>query len=669
MTPVTCISDQQSKPAQEFGSLEDRLAYIREAILRKSPAAAKNELSTILEEQPEHAEALHLLGLVHAQEQCWPEAAASLRRALEIDPCRISWHIDLAIVLTAMDKLRSAAAVYVTVLTYSPDELKALIGLGSVLLEVGEAEKAHSAFSRAAELQPRSVEAQLGNARTLVSLGRSADAIELLKGMLAENGECIDVQRVLGSILYDQGDLPGAQKYWEAVLRGERRDTEALTYLFLIAWKTANLEQVATYARPLIASGAMDETYHSIYLYLLLFRDGETAESIRSACEEFGRRLGRKRGPPQPFRKAHNQNKRLRIGYVSGESASPVSRNFLMPFLLNHDHRQFDVHFYDTARQCMWPELPGKARHCYSLDNEALRQTILEDEIDILVDLSGMFPGNRLQLFAWRSAPLQVTYPNCPITTGIEEIDYIFTDEWTCPSGHEGQYKEKAVRLPCGYLAYEPPADAPSISPSPASSNGFMTYGLFQRTLKINSGVWDVIAGILQRDPSGLLLIQNPDPAFDDPKSSARRAMAAELALRGIGSDRVRLLGPRCHSEFLRVIAEADIALDTFPYQGQTTTCECLWMGVPVVTLAGDRHSARVGSAIVQRIGLGELVTATRDEYVEGALRLAQDTARLASLRSGLRHRLACSSLLDSAGLMRAIEQAYHWMWNSWCSQ
>jgi protein O-GlcNAc transferase len=669
MTTGTCISDRRNNLAPNFCSLQDRLAYIRQAILRKSSTAAKDGLSTILEAEPEHAQALHFLGLVHAQDECWAEAAACLRRALEIDPCRISWHTDLATVLTVMGDWRSAAAVYVTVLTHSPDHVRALIGLGGVLSQLGDAEKAQSAFSRAAVLQPGSMEACLGNARALAQLGRFAEAIGILESLLAENGECIDCERVLGSISYAQGDLEAAQKRWEAVLREAPGDTEALTYLFLIGWKTGNLEQVAAHARPLIASGAMDETYHSIYLYLLLFRDGETAESIRSACEEFGRRLGRKREPPQPFRKAHDQNKRLRIGYVSGESASPVSRNFLMPFLLNHDHRQFDVHFYDTARQCMWPELPGKARHCYSLDNEALRQTILEDEIDILVDLSGMFPGNRLQLFAWRSAPLQVTYPNCPITTGIEEIDYIFTDEWTCPSGHEGQYKEKAVRLPCGYLAYEPPADAPSISPSPASSNGFMTYGLFQRTLKINSGVWDVIAGILQRDPSGLLLIQNPDPAFDDPKSSARRAMAAELALRGIGSDRVRLLGPRCHSEFLRVIAEADIALDTFPYQGQTTTCECLWMGVPVVTLAGDRHSARVGSAILQRIGLGELVTATRDEYVEGALRLAQDTARLASLRSGLRHRLACSSLLDSAGLMRAIEQAYHWMWNSWCSQ
>jgi predicted O-linked N-acetylglucosamine transferase (SPINDLY family) len=219
------------------------------------------------------------------------------------------------------------------------------------------------------------------------------------------------------------------------------------------------------------------------------------------------------------------------------------------------------------------------------------------------------------------------------------------------------------VFLPGGYLAYRPPDDASELTELPARARGFVTFGLFQRTAKMRPRFFDAAAEVVTSVPNSRLLIQNPDWTMDDPDSPTRRWLAGEFARRGVHPDRIEVMGARPHAETLEAMAAADIALDTFPFQGQTTTCECLWAGVPVVALTGNVHVARVGSSILQRAGLGELAAADECGYVNAATHLARDPARLADLRAGMRQRLHDCGLLDERRLAAEVEAAYRWMW------
>jgi protein O-GlcNAc transferase len=253
------------------------------------------------------------------------------------------------------------------------------------------------------------------------------------------------------------------------------------------------------------------------------------------------------------------------------------------------------------------------------------------------------------------------------MTTGVPAMDYIFTDRWTCPPGSERPYTEQPLFLPSGYLAYLPPENSMDSIGLPAAANGVVTFGLYQRRAKMNARVWDLASEILHRVPGSRLLIQHGDPRLDDSNSANRNLLLREFANRGIEDNRLRLIGARTHSESLACMAQADIALDTFPYQGQTTTCECLWQRVPVVALTGNYHVARVGSAILHRAGLSDLAPCSSESYVRCAVDLANDLPRLARLRAGMRDRLLNSTLLDGRNLAREIEQAYREVWGAWC--
>jgi predicted O-linked N-acetylglucosamine transferase (SPINDLY family) len=222
------------------------------------------------------------------------------------------------------------------------------------------------------------------------------------------------------------------------------------------------------------------------------------------------------------------------------------------------------------------------------------------------------------------------------------------------------------VFLPSGYLMYSPPDAMPEVSPLPALRNGYVTFGMFQRRAKTNGRVWDAVAAILRRCPGSKLTVQTGAAALDYPSSPSYREMRELFAARGIEEDRVRLIGKRPQYATLQHMSEVDIALDTFPYQGQTTTCECLWMGVPVVALSGEAHVARVGTALLERAGLGELAASTPEGYVETAVRLAADLPTLARMRAGMRELVRSSTLLDGRRLAAEVESAYRWMWTRW---
>ena len=323
-----------------------------------------------------------------------------------------------------------------------------------------------------------------------------------------------------------------------------------------------------------------------------------------------------------------------------------------------------EVFLYDTRTKKPAAALqPGRlgdhVRDVARLDDDAVRRRIAADGIDVLVELSALFPDNRIPVLARRAAPIQATLPQCPTTTGCSAVDYLFTDRWTSPPGTEREYAERLHYLPSGHVVYTPPAVCPPGRPAPALERGAVTFGLLQRFMKIGPGVWDAVADVLRRTPQSRLLLHNGDQELDRPDSITCAFLRHQLAVRGVDPERMAFAGRRPHVDHLDLIGGIDIALDTWPYSGTTTTCECVWMGVPVVTLAGRTHASRVSAAILRRCGVDDLVAADAAGYVGIATRLAGDLDALREHRATLRDRMVDRGLTDGRALAAGMEDAY----------
>jgi predicted O-linked N-acetylglucosamine transferase (SPINDLY family) len=302
-------------------------------------------------------------------------------------------------------------------------------------------------------------------------------------------------------------------------------------------------------------------------------------------------------------------------------------------------------------------------RSIFGLGDEVVANLVRSDGIDILVDLSGHTGGNRLLVFARRPAPIQVTYLGYASTTGMTAMDYRLTDALADPPGMTDHLNvEKLWRLPVCAWCYEPPEDAPDIQPR---REGPITFGCFNAFAKINHKMVAMWADLLKRVPGSRLLLKSAGAG----EVSARHRLGEQFAHRGISSDRLEMLGKiadlRGH---LQLYGRLDVALDTFPYHGTTTTCEALWMGVPVVTLAGATHVSRVGVSLLTSAGFPELVAQTPEEYMFIASELAANRSRLDNLRAGMRSRLRSSPLIDGARFAADVEDAYRGMWRKWCA-
>jgi len=617
------------------------------------------------------AASLHLRAVHCAEAGNLAEAAEYLEGAVNAVDCRAEWFNDLGIIHEAAGNAERALAAYTKSVSLEPNSVRAHTGCGRVLFQLGLTSEAKHHFTQALLLQPGAREASVGLAQILADETDFNEAVDVLHGSLKLDGDHPATHRLLASIYALCGEDALALTHWRKVASLTPEDGEALAGLVRACWGLGDIEGVLTHAAALIQSGRASLALHSFYLYTLLYSDATTPARVKEECLRFGERIqpasvnvfqpGRQ---PEPDRK-------LRIGYLSGEFQRGASFYFLSPLFQNHNREQFEIFCYHTRNVfdsiTEWYSRVGHWRDCRGMDDAAIRRLLRDDGIDILVDSSGFFPDHRLQIFAERAAPVQIFYPNCPITTGVAEMDYILTDRWTCPPESEWQYTEQAVYLPSGYLVYSPPSATPPVAPLPLERNGFVTFGLFQRRAKIHSRVWNAIAEVLLRCPDSHLLVQNNDRTLDDPQSPTRESLYRELTTRGVSPDRVQVYGVQPQSEVMAIMSQADIALDTFPYQGQTTTCESLWMGVPVVALSGSHHVARVGSALLERVGLSELVTTRTDDYVNTALELAASPARLRAFRAGLRDRLRASSVCDGATLAREVESAYRKAWRSWC--
>jgi predicted O-linked N-acetylglucosamine transferase (SPINDLY family) len=359
----------------------------------------------------------------------------------------------------------------------------------------------------------------------------------------------------------------------------------------------------------------------------------------------------------------------LRVGYISGDLRRHPVGFFLSPVVAAHDaaHVQTICYSNDPRADAMTARLRGAStgwREIFDLDDDAAARMIGEDEIDLLVDLSGHTPGHRLPLLARRPAPVQAAWLGYAASTGLGAIDYLVVDPWTAPVGAEAWCSEALVRLPHARFCYGPPEDAPPPGPPPSIARGQVTFGSFNNLAKLNSEVVQLWAAVLAAAPGSRLVLKWT--ALDD--ESVRRRITALFAAAGVAEDALELRGFSPHHQTLAEYADIDIALDPFPFCGGLTSCEALWMGVPVVTWPKDSIASRQTLAFLETLGLGDLAAGSAEAYVAIAAALAADTNRRAQLRQTLRSRMTASPLCDAGAFTANLEAAYRQMWRRWCA-
>jgi predicted O-linked N-acetylglucosamine transferase (SPINDLY family) len=433
-------------------------------------------------------------------------------------------------------------------------------------------------------------------------------------------------------------------------------------------------ESLAYYRSALAAApkaGADEAAIGSNLLFALNAVPGIAAAAVFAEHRGWGERHAEPlKAKWRPHANVPEPERRLRVGYLSPDFRRHSVAYFIEPVLAAHDRRQVEVFCYASVlnRDEVTDRLQGLAdrwRDVVGLGDGEAAETICADGVDILVDLAGHTGNSRLSVLARKPAPVQGTWLGYPNTSGMTAVDFRVTDSVADPEGQaDALHTERLVRLDGGFLCYKPPADAPAVGPLPAHENGFVRFASCNNLAKAAAPAIAAWARILARVPGSRLLLKSKPLVHD----GARRLVAERFMAAGVGADRLDMLGWIVDGTHLEVYRRVDVGLDTFPYNGTTTTCEALWMGVPVVTLAGDRHAGRVGASLLARVGLDDLVTRSGDDYVERAVALAGDLGALAALRWGLRGRVAASGLLDAARFARGLEEAYRRLWRQWCA-
>jgi protein O-GlcNAc transferase len=386
------------------------------------------------------------------------------------------------------------------------------------------------------------------------------------------------------------------------------------------------------------------------------------------------KRWGRMHAPPalatKNFGNAPDPGRRLRIGYLSPDIRRHSVAFFLEPLLDHHDRTRFELYCYANVKSPdeVTRRLKPKFDHYRSIVGLRDAQTaglIRGDQLDILIDLAGHAGALNAAVLGYKPAPVQVTYLGYPDTTGIAAVDYRITDAVSDPDGAEERYVETLVRLPDGFLCFRPPDNLPEIGAPPGLATGVVTFGSFNREFKVSRLALDLWCRILQAVPGSRIVMKSV--AGSDPVT--REHQFSEFERRGIARDRVELIGfIASQKDHLATYRTIDIALDTFPYHGTTTTLDSLLMGVPVITLAGYHHASRVGASLLTAVGCPEFIARTEDEYVARAVELASDLEKVRALHGALRQRLLQSPLCDGPGFARKFEYALRGMWCNWCA-
>ncbi len=619
-------------------------AYRRALALRPADAATLSNLGALLGECGRFDEAVELLEAAIAHDPLTASHAINLavvlcgrhdfvgavgvlRHAQSCDCDNAEAAYNLGIALQGLGQLGEAAEEYRRAAVLRPGHAAALNNLGNVQRELGEPAAAAAAYEAAIAADPRSVVARNNAGCLLRTLGRIDEAEALLRAGLALDPRHPALYDNLGSVLKDAGDLDAA---------------------------------IDCYRRALELDPGAAAT-HSNLAYALSFQSRDAAPLLAECRRWNERHAVPLRTEWRPHRVDRAADRRLRVGYVSGDFRDHCQSLFTLPLLANHDHRAFEIVCYSSVPRP--DDLTRRIAACADawrdvrrLDDAALAERIRDDRIDILVDLAMHMANGRPLVFARRPAPVQIAWLAYPGTTGLDAIDFRLSDPRLDPAGHDDRYAERTLRLPDSFWCYDPLTEAPAAGALPALTNGGLTLGCLNNPCKLSDATLALWGPVLERLPGSRLLLMAPPGRH-------RERLLERLERHGVAAARVGFVPFRPRAEYLSSYAGIDLCLDTVPYNGHTTSLDALWMGVPVVSRVGEHAVGRGGLSQLFQVGLLECVAESDEAFVEVAVALGSDLPRLARLRTELRARLERSPLMDAARFARHVEAAYRQAW------
>lgn len=607
-----------------------------DALLRAGRAeAAETATRRLLTGDPAHRRALRRAGEIARSRGRFADAAVWLRRTAALEPGDIGLMFQLG---TARERAGlDALAAYRACVAHDPTCVEALFNLANGAAAAGRAGNAILLAKAAARTRWSFVPAVAGLAAAFYGEGRIDEAAAAFRQALAVDPCRIEALLNYANLLKGQGDVEGALKLLERLLTAEPRHAAGFSNL----------------------------------LFTLCFRQNVTGEELRARHREFDRRFAQPLAPPpRVWPNSRDPERRLRLGFLSPNFRRHPGGSFLLPFVTHVDRQAFEIYCYysgsyedDLTRR--FRAAADGWRFCQHDDDAALTARIRADQIDILVDCAGHLAESRLLTFARRPAPVQVSFPIYPATTGLSAMDYRIMDPYFAPPppGGDLMHAETVIRLPDCHVCYRPldTTVEPAAEP-PMLRAGCVTLASFNNFAKTGDDAVALWAETMRRIPNSRLLLKwrgLQDGAL------ARRRLQPFVAA-GVALERIRLLdwSPDPYTPYLDV----DFCLDPPHANGGTTTCDALWMGVPVVTRVGPTPFARVGLCHLTNVGLTELIAYDDEAYVDIAVRLAADPERLTALRRGLRQRFAASPLMDAPRYARGLEQAFRGVWRAWCS-
>ena len=706
---------------KEQGRLDEALVLYRRALeLKPGFPEGHINLGIALKEQGRRPEAMAAfrralelklddpeaqvnLGITLAEQDQLDEAVAAYRRALELKPDFAEACSNLGAALAGQGQPDEAIAMFRRALQLKPDYLQALNNLGLALRDQGQLDEAIALCRRALELRSDDPEAHNHLGIALARQAQFGEAIAAYRRALQLKPDFPEAHNNLGAALAEQGQIDAAIGSYRRALQLKPDDLEGLNNLGTALSERGDLdESIASYRRALELKpnspetlnnlggalkdqGKLDESIasyrraldinpefvgaHSNLIFTLHFHPDHDYRMISEEHQRWNRQFS---DPLKKFVLPHSndrdRDRRLRLGYVSPDFRDhPVGRHAL-PLFERHDREQFEILCYSAVTRSDWMTerfraLAGVWRNAVGVPDDRLAQMIREDGVDILVDLAMHTAGNRLPVFARQPAPVQVAWLAYAGSTGLPGIGYRLTDAHIDPPGSRGcgtaWSADEPVRLPDCWCCYDPLGDSPDVNALPAWSAKGVTFGSLNNFAKLNEGLLDLWARVLCAVKGSRLLMLCPE-------GSARDRVRAFFARRAIETERVELVGRLPRLTYLKLYQRIDVGLDPFPCNGMTTTCDALWMGVPVLTLPGSMPVSRTGLSLVSTVGLGELAASSEEDYTRIAAELAGDLPRLAELRATLRARMLASPLMDAPRFARNVEAAYRSMWRRW---
>jgi protein O-GlcNAc transferase len=553
----------------------------------------------------------------------------------------------------------------------SPKSYEAMVLLGDILAHLRRPQEASEAFTAALKLRPASAEVRLKLGKSLHALRRLPEAEAEFRRAVALRPGWADASLALAKTLHARKNLSGAIEETKKGLAAAPDDPQLLLFLATTLGDAGRIEESLSLVRRLADESPENLAAVSRLLMTLNYRD---ADPLR-VCDEHVRRMEGvmariERRARDDAANTRQPERRLTVGIVSPDFFRHVCMRFMLPLIDNLDRAEFRLVAYASVSRpdALTEYIRSRCdlwRDVFGVDGRTVADTVRSDGVDVLIDAAGHTVESRLDVFARRAAPVQCTWLGYPNTTGLREMDWRIVDAVSDPAGAEAHSVERLLRVdPCTWC-YRPPEHMPEVAPSPAAATGRFTFGSFNNLKKISPTVVSAWGSILARSPKATLLLK--DRWIESP--GALDWVMGLIEAAGARRDQVEPLGFAPAADFLATYARVDLQLDPFPYNGTTTTCESLWLGVPVLTLEGKWHAARVGTSLMTAAGLPEFIAPRTDAYIEKAVALANDPSPLIALRPTLRRRIEASPLRDEKGYAQRFGAALRSAWREWCER